>query len=140
MIPRSLFEAEHDDFRDTVRRFIADEVVPHREQWEAQQHVDRGLWNKAGELGMLCMTMPEAYGGSGVDRRYSAIVIEELGLAGDSGVGFPLHSDIVANVLTQPQSFIALNDSGAGAPAMLGNPHYQAGLLSSGQHSTLEPA
>ena len=99
MIPRSLFEAEHDDFRDTVRRFIADEVVPHREEWEAQQHVDRGLWNKAGELGMLCMTMPEEYGGSGVDRRYSAIVIEELGLAGDSGVGFPLHSDIVANYI-----------------------------------------
>lgn len=99
MIPRSLFEAEHDDFRDTVRRFIADEVVPNREEWEAQQHVDRGLWNKAGELGMLCMTMPEEYGGSGVDRRYSAIVIEELGLAGDSGVGFPLHSDIVANYL-----------------------------------------
>ncbi|MBR9814181.1 acyl-CoA dehydrogenase [bacterium] len=99
MIPRSLFEAEHDDFRDTVRRFIADEVVPNREEWEAQQHVDRGLWNKAGELGMLCMTMPEEYGGSGVDRRYSAIVIEELGLAGDSGVGFPLHSDIVANYI-----------------------------------------
>ena len=96
MIPRTIFTAEHDDFRKTVKRFFADEVVPHREAWEAQQHVDRGLWNKAGELGLLCITMPEEYGGLGVDRSYSAILMEEQSYAGDSGVGFSLHSDIVA--------------------------------------------
>ncbi|MES2684877.1 MAG: acyl-CoA dehydrogenase family protein [Pseudomonadota bacterium] len=96
MIPRTIFTAEHEDFRKTVKRFFADEVVPHREAWEAQQHVDRGLWNKAGELGLLCITMPEEYGGLGVDRSYSAILMEEQSYAGDSGVGFSLHSDIVA--------------------------------------------
>ncbi|HSW11515.1 MAG TPA: acyl-CoA dehydrogenase family protein [Solimonas sp.] len=96
MIPRSLFSAEHEDFRKTVRRFFAEEVVPHREAWEAQQHVDRRLWNKAGEMGLLCVTMPEEFGGLGVDRTYSTILMEEQSYAGDSGVGFSLHSDIVA--------------------------------------------
>jgi alkylation response protein AidB-like acyl-CoA dehydrogenase len=96
MIPRTLFTAEHEDFRKTVKRFFAEEVVPHRDAWEAQQHVDRKLWNKAGELGLLCVTMPEEYGGLGVDRSYSAILMEEQSYAGDSGVGFSLHSDIVA--------------------------------------------
>jgi len=96
MIPRTIFTAEHEDFRKTVKRFFAEEVVPHREAWEAQQHVDRGLWNKAGEMGLLCITMPEEFGGLGVDRSYSAILMEEQSYAGDSGVGFSLHSDIVA--------------------------------------------
>lgn len=96
MIPRTLFSAEHEDFRKTVRRFFETEVVPHRERWEEQQHVDRVLWNKAGEWGLLCVTMPEAFGGLGVDRSYSTILMEEQSYAGDSGVGFSLHSDIVA--------------------------------------------
>ena len=96
MIPRTIFTAEHEDFRKTVKRFFAEEVVPHREAWEAQQHVDRKLWNKAGEMGLLCVTMPEEYGGLAVDRTYSAILMEEQSYAGDSGVGFSLHSDIVA--------------------------------------------
>jgi len=96
MIPRTLFNSEHEDFRKTVRRFFAEEVVPHRERWEEQQHVDRELWNKAGEMGLLCVTMPEEFGGLGVDRTYSTILMEEQAYAGDSGVGFSLHSDIVA--------------------------------------------
>ncbi|MDP1542290.1 MAG: acyl-CoA dehydrogenase family protein [Polycyclovorans sp.] len=96
MIPRTLFTSEHDDFRKTVRRFFETEVVPHREAWDEQQHVDRAVWNKAGELGLLCATMPEQYGGLGVDRTYSTILMEEQSYAGDSGVGFALHSDIVA--------------------------------------------
>jgi alkylation response protein AidB-like acyl-CoA dehydrogenase len=99
LIPRTLFSAEHEDFRKTVKRFFAEEVVPHREAWEAQQHVDRKLWNKAGELGLLCATMPEEFGGLGVDRIYSTILMEEQSYAGDSGVGFSLHSDIVANYI-----------------------------------------
>lgn len=99
MIPRTLFNAEHEDFRKTVRRFFETEVVPHREAWEEQQHVDRAVWNKAGELGLLCVTMPEEFGGLGVDRSYSVILMEEQSYAGDSGTGFSLHSDIVANYL-----------------------------------------
>lgn len=99
MLPRQLFSTEHDAFRETVRKFYEKEVIPHTERYESQQHVDRELWNKAGELGLLCATMSEEYGGSGVDRLYSMILIEEQAYAGDSATGFSLHSDIVANYL-----------------------------------------
>lgn len=97
MLPRQLFNSEHEAFRDMVRKFYTQEVVPNTEKYEQQQHVDRDLWNKAGQLGLLCATMPEAYGGSGVDRLYSMILIEEQAYAMDSATGFSLHSDIVAN-------------------------------------------
>lgn len=99
MLPRQLFNDEHEAFRETVRKFYEKEVTPHTEKYEQQQHIDRELWNKAGELGLLCATMPEAYGGSGVDRLYSMILIEEQAYAGDSATGFSLHSDIVANYI-----------------------------------------
>ena len=99
MLPRQLFNDEHEAFRETIRKFYEKEVIPHTEKYEQQQHVDRVLWNKAGELGLLCATMPEAYGGSGVDRLYSMILIEEQAYAGDSATGFSLHSDIVANYI-----------------------------------------
>ena len=99
MLPRKLFNADHEAFRDTVRKFYEKEVVPNIEKYEQQQHVDRDLWNKAGALGLLCTTMPEAYGGSGVDRLYSMILIEEQAYAMDSSTGFSLHSDIVANYI-----------------------------------------
>ncbi|HSW15023.1 MAG TPA: acyl-CoA dehydrogenase family protein [Solimonas sp.] len=96
MVPRTLFSAEHEDFRRSVRRFIAEEITPHHERWEEQQHVDRALWNKAGEMGMLSLTVPEEYGGLGADRLYSVVYLEELLYAGASGIGWPVHSDIVA--------------------------------------------
>ncbi|HCL60106.1 acyl-CoA dehydrogenase family protein [Acinetobacter variabilis] len=99
MLPRQLFNDEHEAFRETVRKFYEKEVTPHTEKYEQQQHIDRELWNKAGELGLLCATMPEAYGGSDVDRLYSMILIEEQAYAGDSATGFSLHSDIVANYI-----------------------------------------
>lgn len=99
MLPRNLFTAEHEAFRETVRKFYEKEVVPNIERYEQQQNVDRELWNKAGNMGLLCATMPEAYGGSGVDRLYSMILIEEQAYAMDSSTGFSLHSDIVANYL-----------------------------------------
>ena len=99
MLPRNLFNAEHEAFRETVRKFYAKEVVPNIEKYEQQQHVDRELWNKAGAMGLLCATMPEAYGGSGVDRLYSMILIEEQAYAMDSSTAFSLHSDIVANYI-----------------------------------------
>ena len=99
MIPRTLFSAEHEDFRKSVARFYADEVVPHREEWEKQQHVARQLWNRAGELGFLCTAIPEEFGGMGGDRLFSTILLEEQAYALDSGTGFSLHSDIVAHYL-----------------------------------------
>lgn len=97
MLPRTLFNAEHEAFRETVRKFYEKEVVPNIAKYEAQQHVDRDLWNKAGAMGLLCATIPEEYGGSGVNRLYSMILIEEQAYAMDSSTGFSLHSDIVAN-------------------------------------------
>lgn len=99
MLPRQLFTAEHEAFRETVHKFYTQEVIPYTEKYEHQQHVDRELWLKAGALGLLCSTMPEEYGGSGVDRLYSMILIEEQAYAGDSATGFSLHSDIVANYI-----------------------------------------
>ncbi len=96
MIPRTLYNADHESFRDALRRFAEAEIAPHHARWEEQGYVDRDLWTKAGESGYLCPTMPEEYGGVGVDERYSAIVMEELGRIGASGPGFTLHSDIVA--------------------------------------------
>ena len=99
MLPRNLFTAEHEAFRETVRKFYEKEVIPNTAKYEAQQHVDRDLWNKAGAMGLLCATMPEEYGGYGVDRLYSMILMEEQAYAGDSATGFSLHSDIVANYI-----------------------------------------
>ncbi len=96
MIPRNLYNADHESFRDALRRFTEAEIAPHHTHWEEQGYVDRALWLKAGASGYLCPTMPEEYGGVGVDESYSAIVLEELGRIGASGPGFTLHSDIVA--------------------------------------------
>ncbi|MEQ1307207.1 acyl-CoA dehydrogenase family protein [Acinetobacter bereziniae] len=126
MIPRTLFDSEHEQFRQTARRFFETEIAPYREQWETQQHLDRHLWQRAGELGLLCCTMPEQYGGSGVDRLYSMILMEEQARVGDSASGFALHSDIVANYLNnfgneqQKQQWLPLMATGEviGAIAM----------------------
>lgn len=99
MLPRINYSAEHEEFRRTVRRFMEQEVVPHHDAWERQQHVDRSLWNRAGELGLLCLTIPEQYGGVGVDRSYSAVLMEEQCYCGATGPGFAVHSDIVANYI-----------------------------------------
>lgn len=95
-IPRSLFSEEHEAFRDTVRRFMEQEVTPHHDRWEEQQHVDREVWTKAGANGFLCATMPEEYGGAGVDKLFSMVVMEESARANASGLGWGLHSEIVA--------------------------------------------
>lgn len=96
MIPRQLFSSEHAAFRDAVRRFMAQEVAPHRDRWEHQGFVDRVCWRLAGANGYLCPTMPEAYGGAGADRLYSVILMEEQSRIGATGPGFGLHSEIVA--------------------------------------------
>jgi len=96
MIERTLFSADHEAFRDSFRRFIDKEIAPFHAEWEEQGYVDRAVWNKAGENGFLCMSMPEEYGGSEADKAYSMIQIEEIGRAGYTGIGFGLHSEIVA--------------------------------------------
>ncbi len=96
MIERSVYGEEHAIFQQSVRRFMAEEIAPRHEAWEDQGYVDRDAWEKAGEMGFLCATMPEAYGGADADRRYSAILMEEQARIGASGPGFSLHSDIVA--------------------------------------------
>ena len=96
MIERTLFAEEHEMFRDSLRRFLEREVVPYHADWEEQGYVDREVWHKAGENGFLCPTMPEEYGGAGVDRLYSVVLMEEVARANASGLGFSLHNEIVA--------------------------------------------
>ncbi len=96
MIDRTLFSPDHEGFRDSFRRFVEKEIAPFHDAWEEQGYVDREVWRKAGENGFLCMTMPEAYGGAGADRLYSVAQMEEIARAGVSGIGFGLHSEIVA--------------------------------------------
>ncbi|MBN8492761.1 MAG: acyl-CoA dehydrogenase family protein [Burkholderiales bacterium] len=96
MIPRRLFSPEHEEFRASFRRFLEKEVIPHHEAWEERGYVDREVWQKAGEHGFLCPSMPEQYGGSGADRLYSMAMMEETSKARTTGLGFSLHSEIVA--------------------------------------------
>lgn len=94
MIKRTVFETEHEMFRDSFRKFLQEEAVPHHEQWEKDGQVSRDFWRKAGEMGYLSPTVPEAYGGVEVDFRYNAVVAEEVANFGLTGIGFGLHSDI----------------------------------------------
>ena len=96
MIPRSIFNSDHEAFRDMVVKFLEKEAVPFHAQWEEDGQIDRALWNKAGEQGMLCPCLPEEFGGVGADYLYSAIVMEEISRLGLTGIGFGLHTDIVA--------------------------------------------
>ena len=96
MIERTLFSSDHESFRDSFRKFIDNEIAPFHADWEEQGYVDRAVWNKAGENGFLCMSMPEEYGGSEADKLYSVIQFEEVSRAGVSGIGFSLHSEIVS--------------------------------------------
>jgi len=99
MIPRTLFNADHEAFRSSFRRFMDKEIAPFHEAWEEQGYVDREVWRKAGQNGFLCMTMPEAYGGSDADKLYSVVQMEELARAGFTGIGYGLHNEIVAPYL-----------------------------------------
>ncbi len=96
MIDRTLFNTDHEAFRDSFRRFVEKEITPLHDSWEDQGYVDREVWRAAGANGFLCMTMPEEYGGAGADRLYSVAQMEEIARAGVSGIGFGLHSEIVA--------------------------------------------
>jgi len=93
---RSVFREDHEQFREQVRRFVEREIVPHLHEWEKAGIVPRELWRKAGETGLLCVTVPEEYGGAGGDFGHSAVLIEELARVNATAVGFTTHSEIVA--------------------------------------------
>lgn len=90
-----------EDFRDAVKRFIDAEIVPHQERWKQQQYVDRSVWNKAGEMGMLLADIPEQYGGSGGSFAHQCVVFEELASAGDSAFGIHVHAIVAHYLLNQ---------------------------------------
>ncbi len=94
---RTLFEPEHDLFRESYRKFLDQHVAPYHEKWEEQHIVDRDVWREAGEQGFLGTAVPEEYGGGGVeDFRYNTIVCEETVRGRYSGLGFSLHNDVCA--------------------------------------------
>ena len=99
MIERSIFEEEHEIWRSTVKRFMEEEIVPYHEAWEKAGQVPRELWRKAGEAGLLCCTVPEEYGGLGLDYLFDVVVFEELWRVGASAPGFLIHTDLVATYL-----------------------------------------
>ena len=92
----SILEQEHEDFRAIARAFFEKEVTPFHEQWERDGIVDREVWRKAGQRGLLCFDVDEAYGGPGIsDFRYNMVLAEEAARAGASGPGFAVHTDII---------------------------------------------
>lgn len=99
MIRRNLFREEHEIFRESVRKFVEKEIVPYHDEWEKEGVVPRELWLKAGEQGLLCCTVPEEYGGLGLDYLFDVVVFEELWKAGASGPGFLIHTDLVATYI-----------------------------------------
>ncbi|MEU0268511.1 acyl-CoA dehydrogenase family protein [Nocardioides sp. NPDC006303] len=88
-----------EDLRDLARTFCEKEIKPNIESFIANKQVDRDLWRKAGEVGLLCLSVPEEYGGGGGTFAHEAVVIEEQARVGDSSWGAPLHSGIVAHYL-----------------------------------------
>lgn len=99
---RDLYGPDHEAFRETVRTFLAKEVLPHHERWEKAGVVDREVWRTAGRQGLLGLAVDEEYGGGGTaDFRYGAVLIEEFARAGASGLALSLHNDIVGPYLTR---------------------------------------
>lgn len=88
------YAAEHNIFRDGLRKFLDKEIVPHIEEWEEAGIVPKTFWQKMGQQGYLCMDIPVDYGGPGGDFLYSVIVCEELVKCNFSGLAASLHSDI----------------------------------------------
>ena len=85
--------------REMAERFSDAEIVPHYDRFEAEGKVDRALWNKAGEAGLLCAQIPETYGGSGGTYAHDAAIAEAFGHTGVDGFGLPLHNVIAAPYL-----------------------------------------
>lgn len=93
---RTIFNEDHEMFRDAARAFLVNEIGPYRDKWEEQEIVDREAFLKAGEQGMLCMWADEKYGGAGIsDFRFEQILLEENAKHGDVGFFIFLHNRLV---------------------------------------------
>jgi alkylation response protein AidB-like acyl-CoA dehydrogenase len=102
-VQRTIFDEDHEMFRDSVRRFLAKEVVPFNDEWERGGIVDRTMFQRFGENGFLGMAVPEEFGGGGVaDFRYNTIIAEEVQAAGvnAAGAGVQLHNDVCVPYFT----------------------------------------
>uniref|UniRef100_A0A4W2H2R0 Acyl-CoA dehydrogenase long chain n=1 Tax=Bos indicus x Bos taurus TaxID=30522 RepID=A0A4W2H2R0_BOBOX len=97
---RRIFSLEHDIFRESVRKFFQEEVIPYHAEWEKAGEVSRELWEKAGKQGLLGINIADHHGGIGGDLYSSAIVWEEQAYSNCTGPGFGLHSDIVMPYIT----------------------------------------
>ena len=93
----NILTEEHLMFQKTVHDFLVKEALLHVDKWEKDGIVDKEIWTKAGEMGLLCMNLPEEYGGMSLkDFRYNAILQEEMIKLGISGPGFILQNDVMA--------------------------------------------
>ncbi|AXR74522.1 MULTISPECIES: acyl-CoA dehydrogenase family protein [unclassified Auritidibacter] len=92
---------EHDDLRDMAREFCEKELAPNAERFAEQHEVDRDLWNKAGDAGLLCLSIPEEYGGGGGDFSHEAVLIEEQARVADNAWGNVIHSVICAHYILE---------------------------------------
>ncbi len=100
LIERKIYATEeHKMMQSMIQEFISNEIMGQLDEWEKQGMVSRDIWKRAGELGLLCLDMPEQYGGGGLDFTFNSLLIEEFAKKGITGPGFSLHSDIVAPYL-----------------------------------------
>lgn len=99
MLPRTIFEPEHDAFRETVRRFADKHIRPNLEAWDDAEDMGVDIWRACGEQGLLCTTVPEEYGGAGCDKRFAMVLLEELTPLSGIGLALAMHSDIVARYI-----------------------------------------
>ena len=100
LLARDIYASEeHKMMQKMIQDFIRNEIIDHIDEWEKNGMVSRNIWERAGALGLLCIDMPEQYGGTGLDFSFSALFIEELAKQGINGPGFSLHSDIIAPYL-----------------------------------------
>ncbi|HET8881058.1 MAG TPA: acyl-CoA dehydrogenase family protein [Solimonas sp.] len=90
-------DAELELFRDNVRRFLDREIAPHYAAWERDGIVPRSVWQSLGAAGLLCVDLPEAYGGPGAPLAYSCAVLEEISRRGYGALAanVAVHSDVV---------------------------------------------
>ncbi|TDV46164.1 acyl-CoA dehydrogenase family protein [Actinophytocola oryzae] len=96
----SWLDADLDSFRDLAHSFCQKELAPNQERWSAAKQVDRELWLKAGEVGLLCLSIPEEYGGGGGTFAHEAVLLDEQARAGDDAWGHVVHSGIVAHYVS----------------------------------------
>ncbi|MBB3665015.1 MULTISPECIES: acyl-CoA dehydrogenase family protein [Prauserella salsuginis group] len=99
-LPRSPWLTEElDDFREMARSFCQKELTPHQDRWIENKQIDREVWTKAGEIGLLCLSVPEEYGGGGGSFAHETVLYEEQARSGDSAWGVSVHNGIVAHYL-----------------------------------------